>query len=199
MRKAARSALATVLALMLAVGVAGAREGIAVEPVNPLIAFSDLSFEGGLGLPVRCDVTIRMTLEAWSKTANALAGQAYVTFDTFNCTQGDAGILVGGRRVVDAQGPYHVTYDSFEGALPNITSITVRVNNIILWTSYRGIECLTNGAVDIAATTTGGNPITGMRIVAQSIPLTGGVLCLFSSAEVNGGGNVFPSILMSLL
>ncbi len=199
MRKMIFAALAAVLALSLTAGVASAERGVSVSPSNTTLSLPGLELEGGLGTPVRCNVTMDTALhERIAKVQGTLTGNADIAVSTGGCTDGNAGLLVGGRRVTGAQGPYHVTYESFDGELPNIESVTLTVNNVIFWISISGIDCLTNGAVDISGTTTGGNPATGIDVTAQNVPLTGDFLCIFSSGDMKGSGSLSSSIRMTL-
>jgi hypothetical protein len=108
------------------------------------------------------------------------------------------GLLVDGSRVTGAQGPYHLTYRSFTGTLPSITSMTVRINDVVWWLRVGEIDCLTNGAVDMDSSTTGGNPMTGARMTAQNVPVTGDFLCIFSAVTLNAAGSLSASVRMTL-
>ena len=200
MRKLILAALTAALALSLSASLASARTGISVSPTATTLTLTNLELEGGIGTPVRCNVTMDAALhERTSKSVGSLAGFADIAVSTGGCSEGNAGILVGGRRVTGAQGPYHVTYRSFTGTLPSITSVTLRVNAVTFWIELPGVaDCLTNGAVNIDGSTTGGNPATGMRVTAQNIPLTGDFLCIFSSGTMNGTGNLSSSVRMTL-
>lgn len=71
------------------------------------------------------------------------------------------------------QGPYHLTFRGFTGALPAVTSIILRLEDVVLWFRNEIFECLTNGPVDIGMNTAGGNPPTEAVIPAQPVSLTG--------------------------
>ncbi len=198
-----RCTIATVLAaLVLAslAGVAGAERGIGLSPTSTTITLSGLEIEGGIGTPWRCNVTIDAAFhERTAKVAGTLLGLADLAVGTGACTEGDFGLLVGGRRVTGAQGPYHVTYEAFEGSLPNIGSISFTLNDVVFWITLPGIECLTDGAVDISLTTSGGNPATGVRLDPASVPLTGEFLCIFAGVELIGDGTLSNSVRMTLV
>lgn len=193
--------LATAIAVAtLAIGtsVASARNGISYSNGTTL-TFPRMSFEGGLGEPLVCGITIAETLHAnVLKSSGVLLGNANVTIATGTCSTGDMGLLVGGNRVTGSRGPYHLTFQSYTGTLPNITSITRRLNDITFWIEIGGITCLTGGAVDFNVTSAGGNPATGGNVTAQSIPVTGGLLCLFVTLEMNGIGSASTSVRLTL-
>ncbi len=200
MRIAIRAIVAAVLVLSFSAAVAGARDGLAFSPTTTTLTFARFEFSGGLGVDISCPVTLALTLHASvSKSVGALAGQTNVTAGTGRCSEGNAGLLVGGRRVTGAQGPYHLTYSSFSGTLPNISSVTLRVNDVAFWVTSSPAECLTQGAIDIAGTTTGGNPATGLSVSATGIPLTGNFLCTFASGSISGAGSLSPSVRIALI
>ncbi len=200
MRKAIASALLAVAAMAPAFSTSLARSGISFSSTSPIAEFPSLNLEieGGLGAPVRCGMMIDTALHSRvSKVSGSLMGNADVFLYTDFCTEGNVGLLVGGRRVTGPRGPFHLTYKSFSGTLPNINSITFTLNNVSFWIELEGINCLTDGAVDIDFTSTG-NPMSSWNIVAANIPLTGEFLCIFSSGEVNGHANATFGPLMTL-
>lgn len=201
MRKAVLAGLAAIMALALSAGLASANRGISASPSTNTITFPRLSLEGGIGSPVTCSVTLNTTLHASvAKVADTLAGNANVTVSTGSCSNGNAGILAGRSRATGPQGPYHVTYQAFGGTLPNITSVTLRIENVTFWIELPGVAtCLTNGSVDIDGTSTGGNPASGMNVSRSGIPLTGGILCIFASGSMTGEGTVATATTISLL
>ncbi len=149
-------------------------------------------------LDVVCTITIDVAFhERVSKAAAALMGLADVGLQTGGCLEGEAGMLVGGRRVVGPQGPYHVEYSHFNGSLPHITTVGFRIMGVSFWIEQPAWElgCLASG--NLAATTTGGNPATGIQIFG-TVLLTGDFLCLSSSAFVYGTGGLTRSMTMTL-
>ena len=192
------TALAAAAVLLITTGVASARSGISMSPTSTTLTYTNIEFEGGIGTPIRCNWTLDLAFHArTSKSVGSLTGFADLTMGA--CSEGSIGILDGGRRVTGAQGPYHLTYRSFTGTLPNITSLTFRLNDVTFWIELPGFtDCLTNGAVDIDSTTTGGNPITGARMASQNVPMTGEFLCIFSAVELNGSGSLSSSVRMTL-
>ncbi len=196
MRKLAALAAATALCLLLATGVAAARRAIRVEP-QEISLLAAVQLEHGLGTPIRCLIEIDMTInEAAPKRSGALVGSADIVMPP-GCLQGDIGLLNAmGARVAE-NGPYQVTYRAFTGVLPNIASVSFRINDVVFWIEEPDFElnCLTNGAVDIDGTTWGENPAEGMDLNA-SVPLTGGFLCGFVSSTFTGEGDFFMNQVM---
>jgi hypothetical protein len=150
---------------------------------------TNLEIEGGLGAPIRCNVTMNVTLHSSiAKTAGGLTGLTRLTISTGACASGDVGLLVGGRRVTGPQGPYHIQYLSFAGTLPSITSVTLALVGWEFWIrTFEGVECQGNN-INLHFSTTGGNPATGARVEAQSIPVSGGFTCLVGSITMQGTG-----------
>lgn len=190
--------VASLTLLLLPVGAASARTRLGFSPSNVSFA-GEIELESGLGTPVRCNLTLAMTLHSSvGKVADSLAGMTNLTFGS--CSNGDMGLLVGGRRVTGSYGPYHLTYRSFSGTLPNITSVSFGINDVTFWVEITGLStCLSNGAVDMNGETTGGNPATGMRIDAARVPLTGGVLCVFVSSSLTGRGRLSTALTLTLI
>ena len=188
---------ATALALAATTSVASARSGIQLEPTTTTLSMPAFTYEFGIGTGIRCDVTFDLALHPRvGKVASSLAG----TFDIAvgDCTEGELGVLVGGSRRA-AGGPYHLTYQSFTGTLPNISSITFRLNDVHIWFKWGGfLECLSDGPVDIGATTTGGNPFTGIAITSQQVPIAAEFLCDVSAIEITASGSLSSSVRMTL-
>jgi len=198
MRKVILTIFAAALALTLSASVAGARTGIAVTPTATTLTLVNVTLDAGFDV-AECNVTMRATLHARTiKSVGSLAGFADIAVSTGACTEGNAGILRGGARVTGPQGPYHVTYTSFSGTLPNISSVRLTVQDVTFWIGTTGTECLTNGAVDIHGDTFPGTTVTGMRVSAQSIPLTGGFLCGLTSGALEGSGTLSTALTISL-
>ncbi len=194
-----RAVCSSALVLALAAVPALASRGLLVSPNRTVATFPSLEIEGGTGTPVRCDVIVSQTFHSTiSKASHSLAGFTYVLVRTGACSEGNAGLLVGGRRVTGEQGPYHMQYVGFTGTLPDIRRLYVLIRLGLMWISVSGIDCLSDGEVVVEAGTTGGNPATGMDITSQPIPLTGDFLCIFSSGEANGSGSLSSSIRMTL-
>ncbi len=199
MRRLTFAAIAATLVLALSASVAGAENGIRFEPIGTTLTLANLEVREGFGT-ARCDVILDKAHHPnVQKSLNTLLGLTDVRIRTGACAQGDMGLLVAGRRVTGERGPYHLTYESFNGTLPEIESITLTLNNVSFWILEGDTECLTNGVVDISMTTTGGNPATGAAITAHDIPLAGDLFaCFFATGDMNGSGNYSAGITMTL-
>ena len=195
MRQMLNVSLAVTLLLATLAAPSAARRGLRFSPTSTRLGLA-IQAEIGGGTPGRCVLGLEETLhESVAKAAGTLLGTANVSL---SCEFG-MGLLVGGRRVTGPQGPYHLTYTSFAGTLPNITAVTRRVKDLEVWTAIAGSPCLSDGTIDLDITTTGGNPATGAQLTPQSIPLTGEFECIFSSIEVTGVGSLSPSVRISLV
>ncbi len=196
MRKFVVAALTATALLALIAGSASARNGLSASPSSSTLIIRNLELRGGFGT-VRCNITQTVTLHASvAKSRGALAGQANVAVSTNGCAAGNAGILVSGRRVTGLTGPYHVQYQSFAGTLPNISSVTLAVTGVSFWITEPtfSVTCLTAEPQNIAGTTTGGNPATGMSVAAAGIRLEGGIGCGFIEGSMSGSGSIFAEL-----
>ena len=200
MRRVRITFVAVACLLAACTATARASRGISVSPTSTSVTFSGFAIEGGTGTPTRCEATVHITLHASiAKTTGTLGGFADVHLGTGACRNGNAGLLVGGRRVTGAQGPFHVTYQSFVGTLPSIISLALKLNDITFWQEDGAFACLTQDAVDLTGSTTGGNPATGISFSAQNIPLAGSLLCSFASGTITASERFTSSLGMSLL
>ncbi len=199
MRHVAACALVIAVCCGLLAPQAAARTGLAFSPQQSNFMTASMTFEPGLGSGVTCSVALQIAMHRVSKSVGTLAGHGILGVDPLLCGFGRAGILVGGTRALGTQ-VYHLTYSSFTGTLPNITSITFVLNDVVFWIEVpRVVECLTAGGVDIVWTTGGGNPATSLTGRSTGIPLTGSFLCLFASGEITASATLSPSIRMTLL
>ncbi len=199
MRKAILTALVAVLASAFWTGAASADNGIRVRPAATTLTMPRFTLEAGLGISIVCSMVVELTFHSSIvKVAGALLGTYTATVSTNRCSSGNMGFLVGGRRVTGPVGPGHMTYAGFSGTLPNITELKKARQDLSFWISTEGISCLTNGAVDITAETTGGNPASGWAIASQTIPVTGAFPCLFTSLTLNASGTLSEDILIQL-
>jgi hypothetical protein len=99
----------------------------------------EVVFEGGATFGViKCPLTIEGTFHSRtaSKVAESLSG--FITSSTIGtCTGGSA-------RMLTEQLPWHVRYESFEGTLPSITGIRIRVvgSHFLAHVNLTGQNCL---------------------------------------------------------
>jgi hypothetical protein len=182
-------------ALLLSVAVSSASaNNISVTNTRARITWSALRFLDETGAPrVTCPVTLEGSFH--SATLRKIRGTliGYVTGAAVkgnSCTGGSATLL---RESL----PWHITYDSFSGTLPNITGITLLLHNTAIQ-----VETALTGACLYAADAThrsrgtlnlsgggGGTTITP-DISATVLRKSGGILCP-TQESYDGTGQVF--------
>jgi hypothetical protein len=149
--------LVAVIAFAFAASTASARN-LSISHGNLWRAvWAPLRFKNGNTVLAECDVTLEGSFHAVTmpKVLNSLVG--HVTFAAVNhCVRGGATVLTENL-------PWHVQYGGFEGTLPALTGVRIR----LVGARFRirepvfGIECL--------ATTTSENPAIGIaRLEAGS-------------------------------
>lgn len=150
------AALAALLLLSLAAGTAAALRSISVSPSGANEARSTaLTFtESGGGFQIVCEVTLTMTLNASiAKRSGSSVGSTLAR--AANCRGGNVVVLTANQ-------PWPITYVSFTGTLPNITSVRLEIRRAeFLVEAFFGIaRCLFSGS---AQGTTSGNPVTSIN------------------------------------
>jgi hypothetical protein len=177
--------IALTAALLLAAAVSASGHRLAGSSSTGRTTFVSLEFIGGGFFTIRCPVTLEG--RAHSRTISKVSGQlvGYITsafVRSSSCTGGSATIF--GSSL-----PWHVRYDSFAGALPNITS----GRSQIVGARFR-IEA--GGFGTCEATTSASSPgfaigdreaggvVTGGR-AGGTVPLTG---CFASTGTFSGSG-----------
>jgi len=182
-KAAAAFSAATVIALMaLSVSTAPARN-MSVSNQSFRVTFNDLEFTAG---EIRNDCRVTLEGSLHSRTMPKVEGTliGYITrVQTGQCTVG--------TTILTETLPWHISYLSFSGTLPEITTIIIRARN-----NYRVLTCLE--AIDILAklirnTTT--SEITGTEVPRsrnENLPLTG-LLCpapRLATVQSVGNGSV---------
>jgi hypothetical protein len=206
MRNRITTAVATIAAaLLLALSVTAAATKLSYSSKEFRIMWASLSFsaeEGGVS--ITCPVTLEGSfLERTSaKTTGALA--ARITRSTVGtCREGNATILAETE-------PWEVTYQSFTGVLPNITT----VRYALLGAAFQvepglGIVCLARTSREAPAagnaTRESGGKITSLATDSSlAIPTTGNIECprfgIFTgSGEVFVQGSSTTRVTLSLI
>lgn len=153
------AALAAAACLAALVGSASAAH-LSTSETRFRVTWSNLEFkETVFGIAVKCPVTLEGSYHSATiaKTAGTLVG--YVNRASVN----SAGCTGGHATVLNETLPWHVTYESFEGPLPEIRSITQLLSNasfrleIPLFTPCLSRAENTNGRL---TGTTAGNVLT---------------------------------------
>jgi hypothetical protein len=127
--------IATVV-LAMVVGTASARRFELSEQRMKMV-WRELGFTGG-GVTVKCRVTLEGSFH--SRTTSKVSGQlvGYITVATLapeSCTGGSS-------RLLSETLPWHWRYDSFAGALPNITRIKYQVIGLRVQAEISSVTCL---------------------------------------------------------
>jgi hypothetical protein len=174
----ALAALAAVMGMAIATSGASANR-LSLDDQDFAFRFSELTITaGGLG-EVTCPATLtgRAHSSTFVKTSGTLVGFVNsATVDDPNCTEGSMTVLPESL-------PWHVTYDSFVGTLPNITRIVQSVVGLSAQAEIGGVTCL--------ATLTESDPLVAILdfqngrlileiVTAEDIDTTdvgGGALC----------------------
>ncbi|MBS1869468.1 MAG: hypothetical protein JSS99_07365 [Actinobacteria bacterium] len=194
MRTGITVALATAAAallLALAVGSASANR-LSYSEQSFRIVWTRLIFsEAGGGFPINCPVTLEGSFHArtFTKTRDQLSG--YIT----NAVVNNAGCTEGHATILRATLPWHVTFQSFTGTLPNITGVRYDLIGAAFQIEPGlGIVCLasssvTSPAAGNASREAGGNITSLQPDSSLAIPVTG-ALCP-EAGIFSGSGEVY--------
>lgn len=138
--------LITALALGAAVGTASARR-LATSEQFFLSHFRELRFEGNAFANVICDVSIEGSFHSRTieKVARSLIG--YISEARVNRTSCRGGLAwiqsKQERGAGEAESlPWHILYERFIGALPNITGMELTLDNALFLLELAGVRCV---------------------------------------------------------
>jgi len=203
--RAALAALLGALVLALSVGATSARN-LSYSSQTYRIIWTSLTFsEAGGNFPISCPVTLEGSFHAFTfaKARDSLSG--FITRAVVN----NAGCTEGRGTILSESLPWHVTYQSFSGALPNINF----VRYALIGAAFQiepglGISCLartsaTFPAAGEAARDARGNITSLIPDSELAIPVTG-TNCpragIFSgSGEVYVLGSTTQRVTLSLI
>lgn len=157
MHTALRTACGMLVALsLICTGIASASNGLQPSPTSTTFRSARLTFADGSGsFRIVCEVALAIELHSSiAKVERVLAGNVTEASMT-NCS---GGVL----RVLSGSLPWHITFVSFEGTLPNITSVRLRINgySYLQEAFFRTARCLYRANMEV---TTVGNPVTELR------------------------------------
>jgi len=149
MRTSAKLGLTALIAAMLlasALSTASARR-LEVSNQGFLVSWSRLEFQASFG-SVRCQVTLDGSFHSRTipKVERLLIGHiTQVIIKKESCTGGEALIEGRGQTL-----PWHVTYESFTGTLPSITSVSLLLRGALFRINVTaiGLICLYGLATD---------------------------------------------------
>jgi hypothetical protein len=171
------------LAAFFLMAPSAAARRIAASEGRMLQIWRSLKFEGGLGQPLTCPVTLEGTFHSrtLSKVSGQLIGSVTETVaDGPHCTNGSATVK---RETL----PWHLQFNSFAGTLPSITQLKFQ----IIGSSFR----VETGVISCEATTTQTNPAFGTITVSAgamtSIRSEGTIPCGIFTGTFEGTGEVF--------
>jgi hypothetical protein len=158
--------LGATLLMAFAVNTASARN-FSVSNQTFRGTFNNLEFEGAGVVRDTCRVTIEGSLHTRTiaKVAGSLVG--YITRVTIGqCSEP--------TTVLTATLPWHVSYESFSGRLPDITLLILRATGV----SFRVSICLARGDMRFRISR---DPVSGhlilLEIPSQNVPIIEGFLC----------------------
>ena len=173
------AALTAALAITLGAGGASALRSISLNPAgnNVEARSTALTFtEGGGGFSLICEVTLTINLNsAISKTAGSIVGNVIAAVFR-NCRGGTFIVLAP-----EARNPWPIKFQNFTGTLPNITEVTLTIENtgFLVEAFFRTARCLYGGTIEGR---TRNNPVNEIKAEeGRSVPLitdlNGGVAC----------------------
>jgi hypothetical protein len=184
--------------VLIALGVALALSAMATAASANRLRFSSTSFRmsapelrfGG-GLETRCPFTLEGTFHgaSFAKVEQTLLG--YVTRARIN----EAACQEGTASVLQERLPWHVTYENFEGTLPNITHVGVQIHGAALSVTKAGMMCLFLSSqarpwLLIFTREGGGNITEGTLAPTPRLPRASGSIFCPAEAEVGAMGPV---------
>jgi hypothetical protein len=188
------AALCAATALAVCVGTATARR-LATSENHFLTHLREITFEGG-GTSVVCALSLEGSFHA--RTIEKIVGSliGYISEARFKrpCTGGEAWMQTTQEGREESL-PWHILYERFIGALPNITGIETTVDNGLWAIAAGGVTCVyrsstaspLRGIINREA----GAKVTGDRASETSpIPKVEGSLFCPNSATLKGTGIV---------
>jgi hypothetical protein len=146
MTRPTRLIIASVIAataLAAAVGTANARR-LALSENHILSHFRAMTFESGGGITVVCAISLEGSFHSRTleKVIRSLVGYVSEVRIKRPCSGGEAWILSAQEGRTESL-PWHLLYERFIGALPNISGIELTLDNAAFLNSIPGIcECL---------------------------------------------------------
>lgn len=187
-----------VVALFAFTATASALVGININPggnvVKTTVAGQPMRFIDSTGITITCDVTLN---ETWVNKLTKVAGQQVATW-----TGGTAANCAGGNGIISVDGVIlHLgmnspkQFVSFQGVLPNITSLLLRINPLRILIRYKDnlvppntIGCLFQGPVGFNTGGPAANQID--RLIIQQNQIVPLILQLFGGAIWPCPGNI---------
>jgi hypothetical protein len=198
------AALAAALLLASAVSSASATR-LSSSNQNLRLTFTSLEFVAPGVVTIRCQVTLEGSFHTRTiaKVARSLVGsvtKAAIKGET--CANGSGATFNGAERYNGTTTPntlpWHLTYESFSGTLPNITALQALVSGFRTGATVSGLCTGQYGSatdnITLAASREASGGLTGMSFVAGSSNLTlirrdAGLVCP-ATASMSGTGSI---------
>ncbi len=158
------------IGLMLALGTGAASASRAIRPLTltTVLRSNTIAFRGAGGLNIICANRLGISFHGdIEKFAGVLAG--FVTEGTASgCVENLLGLGITTILLVGRGTIWHITYRSFSGALPNISSVLFVIHEFAVLFRIPGpfgadLECLYRGDIGVS---TEGNPVRSMAILS---------------------------------
>jgi len=194
--KLGATALMATFLLASAVGTASAGR-LSVSSQRFRVAWSRLEFQSEVAT-VRCPVTLEGSFHSATiaKIARLLIGAVTrVNIREASCQEGSASIN-------NATLPWHVTYESFSGTLPNISAVNLLLSRFLFTVELIGVACTYGTSTDniTGAAAVAGGEITELRPVAgrnTAHRLSGSIFCPATGNLVSAAGDGRVTVLNS--
>jgi hypothetical protein len=169
LRRLSAFLVSTFVTLIMTLGVTSATAGrLSTSHQNIRVTFNNVEFSAeGLSTDT-CHVTLEGSLHTRtiSKTLGVLVG--YVTHvQTESCSVG--------TTILTASLPWHTTFNGFEGNLPTIFAIRIRVRRVSIALGSFGFICLAEGETEARGSrNTSTGAVTAVDIPSQNVALRSG-------------------------
>jgi hypothetical protein len=179
---AAIAGVAAILAMALAVGTVSARN-LSASNQNVRAVYASLELGNTVTeTRTRCQLTLEGSFHSRTIVKRVAALVGYFT-------RADLGPCTGGTGTVNRETlPWHLTYEGFNGILPNITAVTFSVVGLSFELLQEGIMCRARTEARTPATSiviVNAGTVTGLRVdESRFIPLRGG---LFEACALSRG------------
>lgn len=183
---------AVAAAALLAVGTASAAASLlSVDHRDFRIVWAEMTITMGVEA-VRCRVTLEGTLHSSTirKTNGALIGHITRAIPANPCA-------AGALTLLQESLPWHVTYESFNGTLPNPTAVAVRIIGMAMRVDPPGATPACLGTTTAERPAVIGLIINERRLISSAIwdesrviPTTTGLFCGMASVTLSGAGAV---------
>jgi len=194
--KTGLTALAAVMLLSLAVGAASAGR-LSVGNQRFRVTWSRLEWQSEVAT-LRCPVTLEGSFHSTTiaKAARTLLGSiTKVNIREASCEGGSL-------QIRNETLPWHITYESFTGALPNITSVNFLLSRYLFGFETAGVSCSYGTSMDnvtLAAALVASEVIELRPVAGRNVShlLSGSIFCAATINFVSSAGDGRMTVLNS--